>query len=251
MAALALHLYGVVPAGAPLPTGLRGRRDRPVRGIADQDLQALVSEVEEDARVGREDLLSHARVLESLAAAGTTVIPVQFGMLLPDDGSVERELLGAQKDTLRSLVGLFDGLVQLTVQAAHIEDEALREVLRRDPDLVRMRDALAGRAHDTAGQMRLGEVVAAGLERLRDEDAVRVVEAVAPQVRAVAEQETRGNADVANLALLVARDSRDGLDRAVEALDRELGRRVRLRYVGPQPPYAFLDAAVSGRLAWA
>ena len=87
-----VHLYGVIAADADLPMELQGRAGAPVRAVADDRLAVLVSDVDDDARVGRADLLSHAHVLEAVADAAT-VIPVQFGMVMPDDETVRREVL--------------------------------------------------------------------------------------------------------------------------------------------------------------
>src|SRR5688572_25737186 len=69
-----LHIYGVVPASAELPADLTGRGGHPVRLIDDEDLGVLVSDVDDEARVGRDDLLTHAHLLERLSET-CTVIP--------------------------------------------------------------------------------------------------------------------------------------------------------------------------------
>jgi hypothetical protein len=48
----------------------------------------------------------------------------------------------------------------------------------------------------------------------------------------------------------VERSSREALDAAVAAVGDELAGRLRLRYVGPQPPYSFLDAVETEEQAW-
>ena len=80
---MAVHLYGVIAADADLSTELEGRGGAPVRAVADERLAVLVSDLDDEARVGRSDLLSHAHVLEAVAEA-ETVIPVQFGMVMPE-----------------------------------------------------------------------------------------------------------------------------------------------------------------------
>jgi hypothetical protein len=239
-----LHLYGVVAADADLPRGLVGRADAEVRTVSDERLAVLVSDVDEQARVGRADLLAHAHALEAVAE-DCTVIPVQFGVLIPDDETVRRELLGARGDRTAALLGAFEGLVQLTVTARYDNEEtALREVVRRDPTL---RGNPAG---DVQSKMRLGEAVAAALEELRAEDADVVVQRLSPHARAVAFNDVRDAYTATSMALLVDRKERAGLDRAVADLRRELGSRLTLRYVGPQPPYAFLESVETEVSAW-
>lgn len=247
---VAVHLYGVVPAAGDEPDVGTGRRGSPVRFVAGRDLRAVVSDVEEDAPVGRDDLLSHAHVLETLAAE-LPVIPVQFGTLAPADDAVRRDVLDAQHDDLVALLEAFSDVVQLTVDVTHREEAALREVLLRDPGLVALRDHVRSGAGGEGDRVRLGETVAAALQDLQEQDAALVLDRLAPHAKAVAENEARGAHAVTSVALLVDRDDHTAMDEAVTLLTDELGARARVRYVGPQPPYSFLEPVASGELAWA
>jgi hypothetical protein len=243
-----LHVYGVTRSGATLPNGLTGRLDRPVRPIEDDELAVLVGEVDDDARVRRSDLLAHAHLLEAVAAA-TTVIPSRFGVMLPDEETVRNEFLVQRRDHLLGLLKAFDGCVQVTVHASYDEEAALREVLRRDPGLAAMRDSID--LADTAAQLRLGEAIGSALASLREDAAATIVEALRPHALAASINEVRGAYDVASVALLVRREDRVGIDTAVADLDRQVAGQMSLRYVGPQPPYAFLDHVVTEERSWA
>ena len=247
-----LHVYGVVGASGEVPDELIGRASKPARFVGDDSLRVVVGEVEEDAPVKRDDLLAHAHVLEALAES-TTVAPMQFGVVMPDEETVHRELLAERREELLELLRIFDGLVQLTINAEFSEEEALREVMQRNPELVALRDVVRrGDAPDKeAWELQLGEAIAADLERLRESDGAYITNQVASHAAAVAPQDVRGALHVANVALLVRRDARSGLDQTVAVLREDLRPRIRLRYVGPQPPYAFLDAVQTGELTWA
>jgi hypothetical protein len=245
-----LHLYGVVTDSATPPQDVTGRLDRPVRYVTDGGLRAIVSDVGDDTRVRRADLMAHAHVLEAFAAA-TTVIPGQFGMLFPDEEHVRGDLLRARHDELTHLIASFDGLVQLTVHVLFQEEPALREVLDRDPDLVTLREAARAAEADQDLQVRLGQAVAQGLEQLKSEEADILLQRLAPHARAVAVNEARGAHDVLNVALLVERDKQRNLDAAVTELGEEVASRMTVRYVGPQPPYSFLEPMRQGELSWA
>lgn len=247
MSTVLLHVYGVISASARIPSDLTGRSGRPLRVVSDDALTVLVSEVDDAARVGRQDLLAHAHLLEALAAE-VTVVPTRFGVLLPDEDTVRREFLVNQRDHLLGLLRAFDGCVQVTVQATYDEESALREVLQRDPALAALRDRAA--ADNTAAQAQLGEAVAGALESLREGAAEMVLDWFRPYALATAVNEVRGAYDVANVSLLVRREDRTRVDAAVGDLDRRLAAQMMLRYVGPQPPYAFLDHVVTQGASW-
>ena len=248
MSNMLVHLYGVVGASVTLPEGLTGRLGRDVRRVEDDALAVLVSDVEDDARVHRDDLLVHAHLLEAVIAQ-TTVIPSRFGVLMPDDDTVRREFLTDRRGHLLGLLQAFDGCIQVTVSATYDEAAALREVLQRDPGLAELRESTD--PDDAAGQLRLGEAVSRALETLRASAADMVVEWLRPYALATSINEVRGAYDVANVALLVRRADRVRVDAAVADLDRQVSGQMSLRYVGPQPPYAFLDHVVIEERSWA
>lgn len=247
---MVVHLYGVTVADAP-PPQVKGRQEGDLRLVSDGELAVIVSDVDPDAPAGRKDLLAHAHVLESFAEE-STVVPMQFGIALPDDDVVREQMLGRDRESLDSLLRVFDGLVQVTVQAFHHEEPALREVLRRHPELVEARERLKTlpKAASQGQQIELGQAVSAALEDLQEEDRLRILDRLAPLSRAVAENDKGGVHEVAHIAFLVERDGRAAFDEAVGALREETQDRVRLRYVGPQPPYSFLEAAQGGELVW-
>jgi Gas vesicle synthesis protein GvpL/GvpF len=247
---MALHVYGVVSAAAPLPGVLRGRREASVRLVAYGDLAAVVSEVDADARVGRDDLVAHARVLESLVEA-STVLPVRFGVIVETDEEVARNVLEPGESGLTELLHSFDGLIQLTVKAYHDQDEALKHLLRERSELRVLRDQTGKGPAFYPAQLRLGEAIAAGLETLVSSDAAMLHD----QLTGIAERmvlgDVTGQNQVLNAALLVQRSARTRTDEAIARLSRTLPDRLRLRYIGPQPPYSFVDGELAGEPVWA
>lgn len=247
-----VHIYGVTDTSVTIPADRTGRSKRPLRHIDGDGLRVLVSDVDADSRVLREDLMAHAHTLEAVATLGT-VLPMQFGVEMPDDDTVRHELIESRGDEIRPLLERFDGLLQLTVSVDLIEEEALREVLHRDPELVALRDHVqrASPQERHSAEVRLGEAIAAALDVLRAGVGDGVVDRLAPTARAVSLGEIRGALQAAEIFLLVERDRQGEVDATVTTLREDLAPLASLRYVGPQPPYAFLDAASSEELAWA
>ncbi|WP_328529628.1 GvpL/GvpF family gas vesicle protein [Nocardioides sp. NBC_00368] len=246
-----VHIYGVTDTSVAIPADRKGRASRPLRRIDGDGLRVLVSDVDADSRVMREDLMAHAHALEAMAAAGT-VLPMQFGVEMPDDDTVRHELIESRGGEIRSLLERFDGLLQLSVSVELNEEEALREALRRDPDLVALRDHVrrASPGERPSSELRLGEAMAGALDMLRAEVGDRVVDELVAVARAVSLGEARGALQAVEAALLVERDRQSEVDATVTTLRDDLTPLAALRYVGPQPPYAFLDAASSEVPAW-
>lgn len=246
------HLYGVTSADVAVPDDLKGRQDRELRLVTDGGgLAVIVSDVEADAPAGRKDLLAHAHVLEAFTEE-VTVIPMQFGIALPDDDAVREQVLERDRKSLQDLLRALDGRVQLTVQAFHHEEAALREVLHQHPQLVSARDRMKSfpETATPARQMELGQAVASGLEELQEQDRLALLDRLAPLASAVAENDVGGAHEIVHAAFLVERDARTAFDEAIAQLRGEHEQRMRIRYVGPQPAYSFLEPIRTGELAW-
>ncbi len=246
-----LHVYGVTRADAVLPDGLQGLYDAPVTTVAEEGLAALVSECPEAPTARRAELMAHARVLEQVVET-ETVLPMQFGMSMPDDHAVRHDLLTVHRPRLETLLTELDGSVQLTVKVVYREDDALREVLHRSPRLLQMRERLAAIPAEAAHfkQAEFGQEVAADLERMGGRDSAQILSALAPLSLAHAEGRHVSAYHILNTAFLVRRDSRTRFDEAVGAVAEQWNEVGTVRYLGPQPPYSFVDLEAGDR-AWA
>ena len=247
---MAFHVYGVVAATTPLARALRGRQQAPVQLVVHGDLAAVVSEIDDDARVRRDDLLAHARVLETLVE-GSTVLPMRFGVIVETVEGVAHNILEAGESRLASLLNLFDGLVQVTVKAYHVEEQALRDLLRERPEIRRLRDQAATGPSSYHSQLRLGETIAVGLDALASADASMLTEQLSVLAERIVLADVAGKNQVLDAALLVKRAARTRTDEGIARLSRTLPDRLRLRYIGPQPPYSFIDGELAGEPVWA
>jgi hypothetical protein len=98
--------------------------------------------------------------------------------------------------------------------------------------------------------MRLGELVAAAVEQVRERDAAWVLERL-QGLAVAANSEPAGGIDGAvNAAFLVERERAEEFAQAVSAAADELAGRVALRCLGPLPPYSFASEQIDGVPAW-
>src|SRR5204863_3122954 len=98
----AVYVYGVVVAGGPLelPVGVEGAEV----GVEESGgLAALVSSVpDRPMRATRRNLEAHAAVLQSALSQRDPVLPMRFGILLPDLAAVAAELLEPSRPELET-----------------------------------------------------------------------------------------------------------------------------------------------------
>jgi hypothetical protein len=240
MADVGFYFYGVVAPDTEL-AGLRGLDDVEVETVEHGDLAAVVSRLPLERPPGRSaELVAHARVVDGLAAA-TTIVPAQFGLVLPHDLSEVTQVLDDSAEHFRGLLSALEGKVQANVRATYEPDQVLAELVQQDPQVAQLRQRTKqlppGTPHPDL--VRLGEAVSRGLNHKRLEDAQDVLDVVLPFA---AEHVVRagGEYDVVNLALLVPRDRLPELESALETLAEAALERLRLRLVGPVAPYDFV-----------
>jgi hypothetical protein len=242
----AVYVYGVTTATS-IPS-VDGIDSAPVRTLPHDGLVALVSSVGR-TELRAVDLRAHWRVLNH-AFEHATVLPVRFGTLMESEAEVRDRFLDANRDRLAELLQTMDGLVQLNVKGRYDEDVLLRDILREAPALRALRNRV-DRSGALADQITLGQRVEQAIDERRAMDTVAVTRALESRAVAVREEPV-SHPDAFNLAFLVARDDMDLLGEALPGVRAELGDRVRIRYVGPAPPFSFADTDLgAGERAWA
>jgi hypothetical protein len=241
---VAEYVYGIVEAGAPEPTG-SGIRDAPLRLIGDESVAVLVSSLEgEELRLGREEAMTHARVLEDALSRGT-VLPMRFGVVVADVDEVRERILGGHGGELVEQLERLAGKVELAVRALYEEDRLMREIVQTHPEIARRREALRGQPEDATYYERigLGEMVAEAVERARESDANTILEVLSPLALAVEIGQPGHERVVLNASFLVERESVQRFDDALEELARSQAERIRFKLTGPLPPHSFVELA--------
>ena len=248
-----VYVYGVLPSSPRTPVSTAGVEGSEVRTVEHDGLSALVSDMRGDALSAPREVRAHWRVLDEVSA-NATVLPVRFGTVLEDDGAVRDRLLAPNAAHLAGRLRDLDGCVQLSVKAEYDEDLVLSEIVRASPDIARLREHVRALPAEAAyyQSIRLGEFVAAELARRREADTRLALDALERRAVAAHAEDPRGENAAFALAFLVERKGIDTFSDAVARLAEQLGDRVRIRFVGPLPPYSFASVEASpGSLAWA
>jgi hypothetical protein len=264
------YVYGIVrwPLPAPVPAGakdgpkskgkakragaaaaldVKGVGDPPadVRAVRHRDLAALVSDVTavdleaQGVRGLRRDMRAHAAVLNHLAGFAT-VLPFQFGVVLPSEAAVVGRLLEPRCRALVEHLKRLEGAVEVSLKATYVEDRVLSEVVTENPQL----GARGGSGRSYQAKMELGRRIAAAIQAKQARDARSLLDVLRPLVRDVRVSEPASDLMVLNASLLVGRDGLSSFDRTLAQLDAEEGHRIKLDCVGPLPPYSFANLSL-------
>jgi hypothetical protein len=224
-----------------------GERGDVVHTVHFMDLAAVVSDspvVEYEP--SRRNMMAHTLVLEEVMQ-GFAILPVRFGTVAPGAEAIQEKVLKRRLGEFHGLLNELEDRVELGLKAFWYEQGIFQEIVEENATIRRLRDALTDRpAEETYHQrIRLGEMIEAAMWKKRDEDAEKILARLRPLVRETRDSKILTDRMVLNVAFLVDRSRQPALDEAVRRLDEEMGHRLVFKYVGPVPPYNFVNIVVS------
>jgi hypothetical protein len=243
----AKYVYGVVRAKRRSQLKQSGINDAPVSVVASKGLGALTSDIPTDyLEAGREELLTHSRVLEKALKKRGVVLPMRFGVVMPDEKAVRDELLAAHRPELEAQLDEMDGKVEVNIKGIYEEEAILREVIAETPEVAELREDIRGKPEDATyyERIRLGELISEALSEKRAEDEREIVDRLLGYALQVDVGQPVHERMAVNASFLVERERLDEFDRAVDELGEKAAERIRLKYTGPLPPHSFVELAM-------
>lgn len=239
-----LYVYGLLAADATVSPqafgpGLAGLA---VTRMAGRGMAALVSaDVTEPVPAVRRNLLAHTAVLER-GMATVPLLPVRFGTVAPDADTLVA-CLDRHAEVFAHELERVAGRVELGVKASWQDGALSAEAMAADPALAAWRDRLAGRpaAELYYDRIELGRRVQTAIAARRDSVVREIAAVLAPLAERSADLRLLDESMILNQAFLVPSADEPAFDAAMDRLALRFGERVTFRYVGPVPPYNFVD----------
>lgn len=242
------YMYCIIRSPDPCEFTTRGIGERGdiVHTVHFRDLAAVVSDspIVEYER-SRRNMMAHTLVLEEVMREFTN-LPVRFGTVAPSAEAIQR-VLKQRYGEFNGLLYEMKGRVELGLKAFWYEDSIFREIVEENPPIRRLRDSLMGRPTDETyyDRIRLGEMVDAAMWKKRDEDAEKILTPLRSLVDKTRANKVITDRMVLNAAFLVKEARQADFDEAVKWIDEEMGKRIIFKYVGPVPPYNFVNIVVT------
>ncbi|MBI2958590.1 MAG: GvpL/GvpF family gas vesicle protein [Chloroflexi bacterium] len=214
------------------------------------DLAAVVSDCAlsqyESTRI---NMLAHERVQETVMLE-LALLPVRFGTVANSGSPVDAitRLLRDRQQEFHGLLADIAGKAELGLKALWKDDKiAFQDVLSERPDIKRLRDSIASLppAATRYERIHLGEMVKEALDQKRAAVAEKILAGLRPIAVATVENKVMMDRMIANAAFLVEAAREKEFDSAVSRLDADMGAKVQFRYIGPVPPYNFVNIIVN------
>ncbi|HWR11666.1 MAG TPA: GvpL/GvpF family gas vesicle protein [Rectinemataceae bacterium] len=239
-------VYGVTEGKGLGRFSARGLQDEQVRIIRYEDLAALVSTVPPDGYpANRPNAITHMSVLQA-AMRNCAVLPMRFGVVAPSAEAVRDLLLRDQSATLRNLLLRIAGKAELVLKVSWREQFLFQDIVSENQEIRDLRESILGQPEQESRPNRilLGQTVEYELRKKRERDALRILAALRPFACEIENGKIETDMMVLNAAFLVSEECRSGFEKAVTALHLESGKRLMFKYLGPLPPYSFVNIAL-------
>jgi len=239
-----LYIYCVIGTGEARnfgPIGV-GYRSDTVTTIAYRDLSAVISSVPMDKYVvGQKTMLAHERVIEKVMM-DHTVLPVRFYTVAPNAEEI-RNLLRSRYAEFKKLLRGLDNKVELGIKALwkdmnHLLREIVSEGTRREEG-----SATVAKANASSKKAETEKGVRVVLEEKRTNTRELLLKPLRPLADDLCLNRTYGDDMVMNVAFLVDRSREREFDARVEQLSGQYDT-IEFKYVGPAPPYSFVNIVI-------
>ena len=239
------YVYGIIRCPEPheFKTKGIGERGDTVHTLHHRELAAVVSDsAAKEYDNSRRNMMAHMLVLEEVMKE-FNALPVRFGTVAPNENTILENVLIRRYNELNGLLTEMDGRVEMGLKAFWYEEVIFKEILEQSPTIKQLRDKLVGRSPEQTyyERIRLGELIAATMDRQRDTDAELILEQLRPYVHKTVLNKTITDRMILNAAFLVNKNQEPELDRTLQELDAQIGKRVMFKYVGPVAPYNFVS----------
>lgn len=225
--------------------GMGGRGDV-VTNIAYTDLSAVVSSVPMTRYVvSRDTMLAHEKIIERVMKEHT-VLPVRFCTVAPNAEDV-RNLLRWRYHEFWKLLRELDDKVELGLRVLWRDMDAIfREIALEHPETRTSKDKAvpAGAAPASQDKAAVVRMVKLALEEKKAQETDTLLKQVRGLFSSFCLNPVYSDEMVMNAAFLVGRAREREFDSRVEELSRQHRDRIEFKYVGPTPPYSFVNIVI-------
>lgn len=244
------YLYCLIPsneAKAFAARGIQGDSVHTIQAEQANDLAVVVSDspLVEYERT-RRNMLTHTKVLEEVMSE-FTILPIRFGTVAPTEDLIHEKLLTLRHQEFTSLLQNMAGRVELGLKAFWREGTVFADIIAENEEIRRLRDKLQGSdpAKTHFERMRLGEMVEKAVEQKRITEAEMIMSHLEPLAEQVKRKKTFTDQMLVNAAFLVNQTNEAAFDTAIQELDAAMENRLMFKYVGPVPPYNFVNVVLN------
>lgn len=245
------YIYAIIQASAPqefATLGIGGRQDT-VYTVHQNGLAAVVSSSPiMKYPVFRDNVMAHQHVLEEVMKR-FSLLPVRFCTIGESEEDIREKVLKARYEEFQDLFGKMKDTIEVGVRAIWTNmGEIFSEIVTENTDIKQLKEEIAKEASPSkrrAGMMRVGEMVKEALEEKKEKEASELLAILRRFSVDVKVKEVYGDRNIAHVAFLVNKVHEGDFDEKIRELTEKYAPRKELTYIGPVPPYNFVEVIIT------
>ena len=226
------------------PIGI-GQRGDIVSTIGFNDISAVISSSPMTKYViNRENMTAHEKVIEEVMK-DYTVLPVRFCTIAASAEEI-RTLLRRRHSEFKGLLRDMDNKVEMGLKALWKDvNQIFHEIAEKNQEVGKLKKKAekAGKGNNTL-KIDLGKAVKKALESKKSDETRSVVKMFKRTAIDVKTNDVFGDSMFLNAAFLIDRTREKEFDFLVEDLAKKYDDRAKFKYVGPAPPFNFVNIVV-------
>ena len=225
--------------------GIGGRGDI-VSTIGYNDISAVMSSTPMTKYViNRENMTTHERVIEEVMK-DYTVLPVRF-CTIASSAEELRSLLRKRYSELKGLLRDMDNKVEMGLKVLWKDmNRTFKDIIEDNKEIKKLKKKSEGKSTkiDNAAKVALGRAVKEALDKKKADEAWKILNKFKRTYVDLKENDLFGDSMVLNGAFLIDRIREKEFDFLVEDLVKQNEDRMKFKYVGPAPPFNFVNIVV-------
>lgn len=226
------------------PIGIGGRGDI-VSSLPYRNLSCIISDSPmEKYVISRENLTAHEKVIEDVMK-DYTVLPFRFCTIAASAQEI-RELLRKRYVEFKNLLRDMDNKIELGVKAIWKDmDTIFKEISQEDEEIRRIKErSKDGSNLSQREKILIGEKVKKLLDKKREEESEEIFNFLKRNCVSSRSNKIFGDNMILNAAFLVDRGREKEFDNKIDNLVEKYKGRIEFKYVGPVPPFNFVEIVV-------
>ena len=163
-----------------------------------------------------------------------------------NDQAIQEQLLRRKSDEFHQLLQYLQGRVEVGLKVFWERERLFTSLVAEHSRLRALRDRIAGMSPEEShyDRIQIGQLTEEAVGARRERDADRILEALSPLAVETRVNKTLTDMMVLNAAFLVETAREAAFDAALRDLDAASSGVMSFKYVGPVPPYNFVNISV-------
>ena len=242
-----IYIYGIMEESSLKNFDVIGVGKNKVYTINHQDLAAVVSQIKGmEIDPTRKNLLAHTQVQELLLKE-YTILPMSFGVITPSTETINKMLEKNYLNFKQELKRLSEKIeIELKV---YWNKEALKEEMESDHKYKQISNKIAQASSPAVKQdllIEIGQMVESVVLKWKNEIGTYIYDNLASLAANACTNKSNEITNILNASFLVSKSEENEFRDKAYALDAKYQNKVDIKYIGPLPPYNFLQVELKG-----